>query len=362
MTTGRLAYMPKPGTVEFREYDLPAAEPGGLLIESVAAGVCGSDLHMYADRHPLKSIVLGHELVGRVIDPSTRPTDSAGVPLRQGDLVSAVYFAFCQHCRPCARGQTHLCENAYNHWMQSPDDWPHFTGTFGTHYYVGRNQALFKVPENVTPLAAVSANCALAQVSAGVDRAKITAGDTVVIQGAGGLGLWGVALAKERGARVVVVDAVQRRLEAAKAFGADETVSFEEAPEPADRVARVRQLTDGGADVGIELTGVGPAVLEGVEMVRPGATYIEIGNVMPGVKVDLDIGSLTRRAVTIHPVIRYHQRFLREGLAFLSRNIDRLPFDRLIDATYPLDDVMEALEDSKARKVNRAALTMADLG
>jgi threonine dehydrogenase-like Zn-dependent dehydrogenase len=358
MTTGRLAYMPKPGIVELREYDLPEAEPGALLIQTAAAGVCGTDLHIYADQHPLKSVVLGHEVIGTVIDPSTRPTDSAGAPLQEGDMVSAMYFAFCQHCRPCSRGQTHLCENAYHHWVQPPDVWPHFTGTFGTHYYVGRHQHLFKVPDNVPPLAAVSANCALAQVSAGVDRANVTAGDTVVIQGAGGLGLWGVAVAKERGARVVIVDAVPRRLEAARAFGADETVSFEEAPGAADRIARVRELTDGGADVAIELTGVGPAVLEGVEMVRPGGTYIEIGIVMPGVEIGLDIGSLTRRSVTIHPVMRYHQRFLRQGLEFISRNIDRLPLDQLVDATYPLDDVLQALDDSKARKVNRAAITM----
>jgi threonine dehydrogenase-like Zn-dependent dehydrogenase len=362
VTTGRLAYMPKPGSVELREYELPHAEPGGLLIETVAAGVCGSDLHMYADHHPLKSIVLGHEVIGRVIDPSSRPTDSAGAVLQSGDLVSAVYFAFCQHCRPCSRGQTHLCENAYKHWIASPDNWPHFTGTFGTHYYIGRHQHLFKVPDNVTPLAAVSANCALAQVSAGIDRGGVMAGDTVVIQGAGGLGLWGVAVAKERGARVIVVDAVPRRLEAARAFGADDTVSFDDAPEAADRIAAVRDLTNGGADVVIELTGVGPAVLEGVEMVRPGATYIEIGNVMPGVEIGLDIGSLTRRSVTIQPVIRYHQRFLKQGLEFISRNIDRLPFDQLVDATYPLDDVLHALEDSKARKVNRAALTMGRAG
>lgn len=67
---------------------------------------------------------------------------------------------------------------------------------------------------------------------------------------------------------------------------------------------------------------------------------------------------MTRRAVTIHPVIRYHQRFLKAGLEFISRNVGKLPFDKLVDATYPLDDVLQAMEDSKARKVNRAALVM----
>lgn len=358
MSTGKLAYMPKPGSVEFREYELPQPEPGALLIETAAAGVCGSDLHMWENRHPLKSIVLGHEIVGRVTEPRSRPVDSAGAKLQPGDLVSVVYFAYCQHCRPCARGQTHLCENSYNHWVRPPDEFPHFTGTFGTHYYVGPHQSLFRVPDNVPPLVAVSAGCALAQASAGVHRARITAGDTVVIQGAGGLGLWATARAKDRGARVVVVDGVQRRLDAAVAFGADEIVSFADYPEPADRIARVRELTDGGGDTALELTGVPDAVPEGVEMVRPGATYIVIGNVMPGRTIDLDIGSLTRRSVTIHPVIRYHQKMLRDSLAFLARNVGRLPFEQIVDATYAFDDVLQALEDSKDRKVNRAALVM----
>jgi threonine dehydrogenase-like Zn-dependent dehydrogenase len=358
MTVGTVAYMPRPGSVEFRDYELPSPEPGALLVETAAAGVCGSDLHMWEDRHPLKSIVLGHEMVGRVTDPSSRPTDSAGHPLREGDLVSVVYFAYCQHCRACARGQTHLCENGYVQWTQSPDDFPHFTGTFGTHYYVSRNHSLFKVPDNVPALVAVSAGCALAQASAGVYRARVKAGDTVVIQGAGGLGLWATARAKERGARVIVIDAVERRLEAAAAFGADEVISFTDCPGPADRVNRVRELTDGGADTALELTGVPAAVLEGVEMVRTGATYVVIGNVMPGRTIDLDIGSLTRRSVTIHPVIRYHQKILQDSLGFLSRNMGRLPFDQLVDATYPLRDVVRALDDSKARKVNRAALAI----
>lgn len=358
MAVGTVAYMPEPGTIEFREYELPDPEPGGLFVETVAAGVCGSDLHMWEDRHPLKSIVLGHEMVGRVIDPATRPTDSAGVALKAGDLVSIVYFAYCGRCRACARGQTHLCENSYNQWTRSPDQFPHFNGTFGTHFYVSPANALFKVPDNVPPLVAVSASCALAQASAGVYRARITAGQSVVVQGAGGLGLWATARAKERGARVIVLDAVPKRLDAAKAFGADETISFDECPQAADRVARVRELTDGGADTALELTGIPEAVLEGVEMVRPGATYIEIGNVMPGRTIPLDIGSLARRSVTIHPVIRYPQKTLHDSLEFLSRNMGKLPFEQLVDATYPLEQVLQALEDTRTRKVNRAALAV----
>jgi hypothetical protein len=91
--------------------------------------------------------------------------------------------------------------------------------------------------------------------------------------------------------------------------------------------------------------------------VRAGGRYIEIGNVTPGPEIGLDIGGLTRRAVSIIPVLRYKPWMLREALAFLSRNVDRLPLGELLDARYPLDRLGEALEDAAARRVTRPVIT-----
>jgi L-iditol 2-dehydrogenase len=356
--TGRVAYMAEPGRLEIREYELPELPDGALLVRTRAAGVCGSELHMFAGHHPLKSMVMGHEIIADVTERSRRSRDSAGEPLDVGDRVSIVYYLTCASCRACARGEFELCENAYRNWSQSPDVAPHFTGTHGTHYYVDPKQWLFKVPDNVPDLVGASANCGLTQVWAGVERAQLRPGESLVIQGAGGLGLYATAIAKERGARVIVVDVVESRLASATAFGADAVVSMAELDSVAARVERVRELTGGeGADVGFEVAGVPGAVTEGIQLVRNGGRYIEIGNVTPGAEIGLDIGGLTRRAVSIIPVIRYKPWMLREALRFLSRNIDRLPLDRLPDAQYPLDRLGEALEDAAARRVTRPVLT-----
>lgn len=361
MTSGQLAYMPSPGTVEIRSYDLPRVPEGALLLSTIAAGVCGSDVHMFEGRHPLRSIVLGHEMLGRVVDPSTRPRDTAGAELAPGDRVSVVYFAACRACPACARGEQQYCVHAYDHWVRSPDEAPHFTGTHGTHYFAGRDQALFKVPDNVPSLVAATANCALSQVTAGVDRAGVQPGQHVVVQGAGGLGLYATALAKERGATVTVIDVVDKRLQAAVAFGADRTISMQEHPDPDDRRRLVTDVRGEGADVVFELAGVPAAVPEGIGLLRTGGTFIEIGNVMPGVDVTLDIGDITRRAISVVPVIRYLPRHLQEALRFLSRNVDRLPFGDLVDGTYPLEGVEQALHDSAHRRVNRAAIVVEDV-
>lgn len=357
-STGRLAFMVEPGTLEFREYEFPELPEGALLVRTRAAGVCGSELHMFAGRHPLlRSMVMGHEIVAEVTEHSRRLHDSAGAPLAPGDRVSIVYYLTCEACRACARGEFQLCENAYRNWTQPPDRTPHFTGTHATHYYVDPKQWLFKVPDNVPDLIAASANCGLSQVWAGIERAEIRAGERVVVQGAGGLGLYATAVAKERGARVIVIDAVESRLRTAEAFGADATINMAQLPEVEDRIARVQELTDGeGADVGLGLAGVPAAFIEGIELLRIGGRYIEIGNVTPGVEVQFDIARMTRRSVSVLPVIRYHPGMLKEALEFLSRNVDRLPLDHLLDAQYPLDRLEDALRDSEARTVNRAVL------
>jgi threonine dehydrogenase-like Zn-dependent dehydrogenase len=356
--TGRLAYMVEPGRLELREYAFPELPDGALLVRTLAAGVCGSELHMFAGRHPLRSMVMGHEIVAEVTEHSRRTHDSAGAPLAVGDRVSIVYYLTCEACAACARGEFELCHNGYRNWSRSPDVPPHFTGTHATHYYVDPKQWLFRVPDDVPDLVAASANCGLSQVWAGIDRAALRAGERIVIQGAGGLGLYATAIAKERGATVIVIDGVDSRLRSAEAFGADAVVSMGDLPTVEARIARVQELTGGeGADVGFEVAGVPAAVSEGIELVRPGGRYIEIGNVTPGPEIALDIGRLTRRAVSIIPVIRYKPWMLREALEFLSRNVDRLPLDRLLDRAYPLDRLEEALRDSEARTVTRAVVT-----
>lgn len=78
--------------------------------------------------------------------------------------------------------------------------------------------------------------------------------------------------------------------------------------------------------------------------------------VLPGQDVSFDLGAMTRRGITVIPVLRYEPRHLREGLAFLARNVERLPLEEMIDASYSLEDVKVAISDSAERKVTRAAV------
>lgn len=357
--TGKLVHLASPEQVEVKEYPVPDPDPGAVLTEVVRANVCGSELHIWRGHHPeVKEGVLGHEALCRVAALGDGvETDYAGDPVVEGDLIAPVYYVTCQKCPACGRGQFNLCENAYRNWSKPPEEPPHFHGTFGTHYYVHPEQYFYKVPDSLDVNVAAGANCALSQMLFGFDRVGVSEGDTVVIQGAGGLGLNSVAIANERGAEAIVVEGVDRRLERAEAFGAAHTVDFREYDTVEQRAERVRELTDGqGADVGVEVAGVPDAFAEGIHLVREGGRYLEVGNVSPGHTTDFDPGLLTRRSIEIHPVVRYDPWYLGEALSFLSDHADSYPYDELIDTEFDLLDVEDALQRSDDRDVTRATL------
>lgn len=357
-TNGTVGYLAEPESTELQEYDLPTPRDGDLLTEIVRANVCGSELHIWRGEHPLiQEGVLGHEALCRVVETGGEVRDNAGEVLEEGDLVVPAYFATCGECARCGRGEPQYCENAYKYWSRAPDEWPHFHGTFGTHYYVHDDQYVYKVPDDVDETAAAAANCALSQVLNGIDAINLSLEETVVIQGAGGLGLNATAVAAERGAETIVIDGVSERLTRAEEFGADHTIDLTEYESVEARQDRVLELTDGlGADAAIEVTGVPEAIDEGFQLLGNGGRYLIMGNIIPGKEATIDPGRAVRKSVEVTTMMRYEPWYLREALEFLSEYDDVYPFGELVDAEYELTDVQEALRDSVNRDVTRAVL------
>ncbi|MEB3102255.1 zinc-binding dehydrogenase [Ferviditalea candida] len=358
---GKVSYMVEPMKLEFREYDIPKPEAGAVILKIVRTNVCGSELHIWRGHHPTKKTgVLGHEMIGVVESLGEGvTTDYAGQPVRVGDRIVTAYFQTCRKCSACVRGDFYLCERGIEFWNKPPEEAPHFHGSFATHYYIHPNQYFYKVPDNVPDVAAASANCALSQVYFGFDKAVLSYAETVVLQGAGGLGLNAAAVAKEKGARVIVIDGIASRLEMAKKFGADHIIDMNEYDTVEKRAEAVRFLTNGqGADVVMELTGVPAAFSEGIHLLRLGGRYVTIGNISPGQLVEFDPGLLTRKSVTIIPVMRYNPWYLHKSLQFLSDNVEKYPFSDMLDAEYAFEHIQEALDKSASREVTRASIIL----
>lgn len=162
---------------------------------------------------------MGHEGVCEVAETGKGvEADYAENQIEEGDLVAPVYFIPCLKCLPCQAGDIRLCDNLAEHTTGSPDNWPHFTGIFATHYYIHPTQFFYKVPDDLNPKIAVSANCALSQVLYGLNQVGGSQSDTIIIQGAGGLGLNTLAIANESGAETIVIEGVDHRIETATEF------------------------------------------------------------------------------------------------------------------------------------------------
>jgi len=239
--------------------------------------------------------------------------------------------------------------------------WPHFQGGYGDYFYLGPNHAIFKLPAAITDAMAAGINCAFAQVYAGLEFAGFKGGQTVAIQGAGGLGIYTCAVAREFGAsKIIMIDGIDERLELARAFGADEIVDMRQYRTPAERIARVKALTDDwGADHVLELVGNPHVVDEGLRMVAPEGAYIDIGNINAGWETTIDPSWLVFGNRRLLGVMHYEAEHLKGALDLMVRTRQRYPYEKIISHTFPLEKINEAFRQQEDGHITRGAIAPA---
>jgi len=168
-------------------------------------------------------------------------------------------------------------------------------------------------------------------------------GDTVVIQGAGGLGIYAAAVAADKGAsKIISVDRQPARLEMARKCGATDVIDINELSTPEARVQRVKDLTDGrGADVVVEVVGIASATVEGLDMVRFNGTFIDIGNIVPQ-PVSFPATKVITQQIHWRGLMHYNPWIMPVALDFLVRTRDRYPLSKVVSHSFPLSDVNKA--------------------
>ncbi len=274
----------------------PDVPPRGALIRISACGVCGTDLHILKGHWPGKlpwPFTLGHELAGVVeaIGADLRE-DHMGRPLREGDRVIMPPLMPCGECYYCLHypGRSNRCLNpTYYGRKIGFDEPPHLWGGWAEAVYVDLDRLpatkIFRTPDDMPPMVG-----SLVEPFSSVTRAFNRAtslgadgfkpGDSVVIQGSGPIGVLALVAARQRGAgKVVVIGAPEEtRLKVCRDFGADATVSIDEVRTSEGRVEAVRDEVGGfGADLVLDCSGSPLAGPDGIEMLRDGGTYVEMG-------------------------------------------------------------------------------------
>jgi len=347
--------------LEIWDLDDPVLEPGSVLLETVASEVCGTDVHIHHGRlagvpYP---IVPGHVSVGRVVETREVAHDASGTPIARDDLVT--FYDVHEVCNACwfclVAKQPNRCPSRRVYGVTySAHEGP--LGGWATRIHLKPGVRVLKVPAPLTADDVIGGGCGLFTGFGAVERSDLAMGDTVLVQGAGPVGLAAAAFAALRGAGlVIVIGAPAARLDLALALGADVTLSLMDHP-PAARAARVRDLTAGrGADVAIEATGNPVAVTEGLALLRDGGTYVVAGHYTDGGPVTLNPHLDINRK---HADIRGHWgtdfSHVIRALALVAKHHDRLSFARIIGGRYSLELAERALADVEALRVTKAII------
>ncbi len=208
--------------LQLRSFELPVLQDGEALVEIDCCTVCGSDLHsIHGARTVPVPTILGHEIIGRVTDLGGVVHDIDGRPLAVGDRVSWAIAASCGDCFYCAHDIPQKCGQLFKYGHEAISDRHPLSGGLATHCHLATGTSIVRVPSSLPDTVAGPAGCATATVAAALRTAGSCDGRTVVVHGAGMLGLTAAAMARHCGAEYVfVTDIDTQRLQRAQDFGA----------------------------------------------------------------------------------------------------------------------------------------------
>lgn len=359
----RAAVMTAPGApLELWDLDDPILEPGGVLLETVASEVCGTDVHLHHGRlagvpYP---IVPGHVSVGRIAEAREVEADALGQPLEVGDLVTFLdVHEICHRCFHCtvARQPNRCPARKVYGITYSALEGP--LGGWAEAIYLKPGVQIVKLPQGLGADDVIGGGCGLFTGFAAVERSDIAMGDAVLVQGAGPVGLSAAAFAALRGAGSIwMIGAPEPRLELGRDLGVDRTWNLDRST-PEERAAAVLEHTGGrGMDVVIEATGNPQALHEAFRLVRDGGTYVVAGHYTDGGSVSVNPHvDLNRKHLTLRGQWGTEFHHVARSLTLLGKHRDRLPFARVIGRRYGLERANEALADVASLAVTKAIIT-----
>jgi S-(hydroxymethyl)glutathione dehydrogenase / alcohol dehydrogenase len=346
----------KPLTIENVEVAQPIERE--VLVRTVASGVCHSDLHFVDGYYQFPTpAILGHEAAGIVEAVGPHVTE-----FQRGDHVIACLSVFCGHCSYCLTGRTHLCQSRP---VRSPQQPPKLTwngspvnqfanlSAYAEKMLVHEN-GLVKVKNDMPLDRAALIGCGVTTgVGAVLNTARVEAGATVAVYGAGGVGLAVIQGARIAGAGMIIaVDVFEKKLAQARELGATHAVDASKV----DPVKAIREMTGGGVEYAFEAIGLKKAAEQAFECIRPGGTATVIGMIPVGQKLELE-GSVFLREKRIQGCSMGSNRFkvdMPKYVDFYQRGLLRL--DEMITRRGRLEDVNDAFRAMKAGEVARTVL------
>ena len=338
-------YGMKDGDVGVRDVPEPQLQSGNVLVSARAVGVCGSDIHMWRNQQSWEvslPVTLGHETAGVIVAVAD---DVAGWEI--GDrVVCETAASICGVCALCRTGRYNLCPRRQGYGATRD-------GAFGE-LLLAEPRVLHRIPDNVSFERAAMTEPFAVAYNALVERASVTPGDLVVIQGAGAIGALSLMIARLRGAGATVVLGTpidEGRLATLRDLGADHTIDITQ-ENPAELI---RSLGDGlGADLVVDATGVSVALEQGLELVRPFGSIVKVGWGPQPLGFSLD--PLVAKAVTLYGSFSHTWTTWERVLSLFSTA--KLDTSRVLGGVYELADWERAFEDMESGRNIKSVMVM----
>jgi L-iditol 2-dehydrogenase/threonine 3-dehydrogenase len=295
--------MTSPGTIEFRDVDIPHPGSGQVRIRIERIGVCGSDIHVFHGKHPFVTypLIQGHEYAG-VID-----TVGDGVKgIQVGDKVTATPQEVCGVCPPCRRGQYNACEELKVRGFQAPG--------CAQDYFVTEADKIIELPADFKPeQGAFVEPVAVAAHSTGQAGGDLS-GKNVVVSGAGTIGNFVAQACTCRGAKkVLITDVSDYRLGVARQVGIEATCNVSKEPF-VDAVKR--EFGADGFDVGAEVAGVEASLSALVANIGKGGTLLSIGVFEEPPKVDMSV--ICEHELTMKGSMMYRHEDFEQAVEWIA--------------------------------------------
>lgn len=333
-----------PGELVITDLSLTAPGPDEVLVQTVACGLCHSDLHVMDGKLPMPPpVLLGHEAAGIVTAVGSDVTE-----FRPGDHVVGCLNVHCNACGQCTRGRTWLCErrrsltfraDGTSRVRRGEQQVTQMSGLggFAEEMLVHRNGIVQVTDDLPLELGALLGCAVITGVGSVFNGARIRAGSTVAVIGAGGVGLNIVQGARLAGAeRIIAVDLNAEKLALATVFGATDVVNGSEV----DAVASVVEMTGGGVDVAFEAIGLSATAAQAVQMVRAGCTAYLVGLPAQGTPIELPGTAMVLQHRGLQGLFMGANQFKRDIPMLANLYLQgRLMLDELVAARIRLDDV-----------------------
>src|SRR3954464_1823308 len=338
-----------PSKTEFREYPMPEIAADSALLKMEVAGICGTDVKLYAHPPSAAHVIMGHENIGTIAKAGSELTRRKG--FKEGDLVFVEHYVSCGQCEWCLQGQFRHCENT--DWRSNPDairygytsaeKAPHLWGGFAQFIYLPWNAVIHHVPKGVTAeLAGL-----VTPMANGVEWSLFDGGvgynSSVLIQGPGQQGLSQTVICKQAGASLIIVTGTTKdaaRMEVAKLLGADHVIDVQKE----DPLARIREITGGkGVDVVLDCTaGAGTfPILLGIEALKRKAGTMVVQGEMTEFP-NFPLGKMTVKFVTLKSARGHSYRACELALQQLASH--RFPLEKVTTHTFGLNEVDLAIK------------------